>query len=162
MVHTDWTSFIRNFWQSIYTVKPHYNTVIFSPKYWQKTLYSSPVRARYGVSFVSSKNSIIYSLCVQSFNYVTIFTEGVICIHFFRMTDWDCVLYNLGTQWVDFNPLTFVKGALYLLLKTAYIILINGSDDLTLFSISWPISTLQLIISIMSLYDSTRCEFVWL
>ena len=44
-----------NNFHNICTVEPLYNTIVFSSKYSQKTSHSSPVRARYGVSFVSSK-----------------------------------------------------------------------------------------------------------
>ena len=39
----------------ICTVEPLYNTIVFHQNTHKKTSHSSPVRARYGVSFVSSK-----------------------------------------------------------------------------------------------------------
>ena len=52
-------------------VLPLYNMIIFSPKYTPKTLHSSPVRARYGVSIVCSKSGLNPILFIITL-YVTV------------------------------------------------------------------------------------------
>ena len=46
------------------TVGPLHNIIIFLKKYSQRTVHSSPVRASYGVSFVSSRSELFPSLVI--------------------------------------------------------------------------------------------------
>ena len=69
----------------IYTVETLYNTINFCWSTDKKTLHSSPERARYGVSFVSSKGNILFRLInielYKIFAIINRAIKGLHCIH---------------------------------------------------------------------------------
>ena len=84
-------------------------------KYSQKTLHSSPERARYGVSFVSSKGNIFCRLIkielYKIFAIINRAIRGLHCMYFFIITlsalinnylsaRWKLIFYNSKTQYV--------------------------------------------------------------
>ena len=58
-----WSTFCSCCHYAVYTVRCCYNVAQFSSKSPQQTPHSSPVRVRYGVSFVSFKIWFVFSCC---------------------------------------------------------------------------------------------------
>ena len=77
-----WKVHVDDSVQECSTVETFYNTGQFLLKYSQKTLHSSPERARYGVSFVSSKGNILCRLVkIELYKIFAIINRAIKGLH---------------------------------------------------------------------------------
>ena len=95
---------------------------IAQPLYSQKTLHILPLRASYGVSFVSilAKNNRVMKgfYCTNGGNTVTIIVETIGIVHFRYVQDfvqkiWFVILwltFFLGSQWIKRNDLWYMPS----------------------------------------------------